>query len=237
MTMPTVTSGLHPVRRSPLAAEHERLGATWISDRAHWPATYGSVEEERAAVRSAAGLVDLGPLVKLSVSAPDVAAGLGHVGLHGEVGEIAPRPLAGVSVDAWFLAPDEALLVHQPANPGDPAASERAFAALRSAGFAPVELSSGIAVLVLAGPSARQVLGDCYPVDVHARVLPDRQLTSGPIAGIRARVGRLDRGGVTSFTLLVARDLAVSLWMTLVEVGEVHGLRPVGVDALSGGST
>lgn len=236
MTMTTMAHGSARVRRSPLAAEHERIGATWISDRAHWPATYGSVERERGVVRAAAGLVDLGPLVKLSVTAPDVVAGLAQVGLGGEVGAIAGGTLAGFSVDAWFLAPDEALVVHPPADPADPAAPAPAVAALRSAGFAPVDLSSGIAALVVAGPTARLVLGDCFPVDVHARVLPDRHVTSGPIAGIRTRVGRLDRGGVTSFTLLVARDLAVSLWATLLEVGEVHGLRPIGVDALPGRS-
>jgi heterotetrameric sarcosine oxidase gamma subunit len=190
------------------------------------------VELESSVVRSAAGLVDLGPIVKLSVTAPDVAARLAQIGLRGEVGAIASGTLAGISVDAWFLAPDEALLMHPPADPSDPAAPAPAAAALRSACFSPVDLSSGIGVLVLVGPNAREVLGDCFPVDVHARALPDRHLTSGPIAGIRTRVGRLDRGGLTSFTMLVGRDLAASLWTTLLEVGEVHGLRPVGAHAL-----
>ena len=233
MTMTAMAYGLAPVRRSPLATEHERLGAHWISDRAHWPATYGSAELERATVRAAAGLADLGPLVKVSVTAPDVNAGLARIGLDGEVGAITSGTLAGLSVDAWFLAPDEALITHQPADPAHPDAHVPATGALRSAGFAPVEQSSGITVLILAGPAARLVLGDCFPIDVHPRVLRDRHLASGPVAGIRTVVGRIDRDDAPSFTLLVARDLAVSLWTALLEIGEVHGLRPVGADALA----
>ncbi len=231
MTMTAASRVPPPIRRSPLAAEHGRLGARWISDREHWPASYGSEDVEQEAVRSAAGLADVGPLIKLSVVAPDVAGELRPLGLDGGVGSIRSGTLAGVGVHVWFVAPDEALIVYPSAD------AAPAVAALRSASFAPVELSSGFASLVLAGPAARLVLGDCFPVDVHDRVLPDRHLTSGPVAGIRTVVGRLDRGGAPSFTLLVARDLAVSLWETLLEVGAMHGLRPVGANALPGGSS
>ncbi len=231
MTMTAASRVLAPIRRSPLAAEHERLGARWISDREYWPASYGSEDVEQEAVRSAAGLADVGPLIKLSVVAPDVAGELRPMGLDGAVGSITSGTLAGVGVHVWFLAPDEALIVHSSADPA-PGVS-----ALRSAGLTPVELSSGFASLVLAGPAARLVLGDCFPIDVHERVLPDRHLTSGPVAGIRTVVGRVDRAGATSFTLLVGRDLAVSLWETLLEVGAMHGLRPVGADALPGRSS
>lgn len=230
MTMTAASRVLAPIRRSPLAAEHERLGARWISDREHWPATYGSEDVEQEAVRSAAGLVDVGPLIKLSVVAPDVAGELRPLGLDGGLGSITSGTLAGVGVHVWFLAPDEALIVHPSAD------AAPMIVALRSAGLAPVELSSGFASLVLAGPAARLVLGDCFPVDVHDRALADRHLASGPVAGIRTVVGRLDRGGAPSFTLLVARDLAVSLWDSLLEVGAIHGLQPVGAAALSGRS-
>lgn len=236
MTTPS-TAGAAPVRQSPLAAEHARLGARWISDRAQWPATYGAPDRERETVRSAAGLVDLGPLVKLSVTAPDVAAALRPLGLTGSLGAIVSGRLAGIAVNVWFLAPDEALVVHPPADPGDVQASLATVAALRVAGLTPVELSSGTAALVLAGPAARLVLGDCFPVDVHPGALPDRHHASGSVAGILAVVGRLDRDGAPSFTLLVARDLAVSLWTALLEIGAMHGLAPVGVDALSGSAS
>lgn len=237
MTTTEMAPALAAVRRSPLAAEHERLGARWISDRALWPAAYGSVDAERVAVLAAAGLADLGPLVKLSVAAPDIVAGLGGLGIGGEVRAIVSGSLAGIPVDAWFLAPDEALVIHppaDPADPADPAAHAPTLAALRAAGFSPVVQSSGIAALVLAGPAARQVLADAFPIDLDPRVLADRRLASGPVAGIRAVVGRADRDGVPMFTLLVARDLAVSLWTALLEIGALHGLRPVGSDALPG---
>ncbi len=225
-----------PIRRSPLASEHVRLGAQWVSERAHWPASYGSTEREGETVRAAAGLADVGPLVKLSVSGPDVFVSLGRIGLGGQVGGITAGTLAGVAVDAWHIAPDETLIVYKPADPADPAAAIAGVAALRSGGFAPVEQSSGIAALVLAGPAAREVLRDVFPIDFHPRALEDRRLASGPVAGIRTVVGRMDRDGLPSFTLLVARDLAVALWEALREAGGSHGLRQVGTDALPGGS-
>lgn len=236
MTASTTTTGagLAPVRRSPLATEHERLGVHWISDRAHWPTRYGSVERESEAVRSAAGLADLGPLVKLSVGSPGIARRLGEIGLGGEGGAIARGTLGGVPVNVWYVAPDEAVIVYPPADSADPAAGSPGIAALRAAGFIPVEQSSGLAALVLAGPAARLVLRDCFPVDVHPRALADRHLASGPVAGIRTVVGRLDRDDIPSFTLLVARDLAVSLWEAMLEVGGASGLRPVGASALPG---
>lgn len=225
-----------PIRRSPLAAVHERLGARWVAERSHWPASYGSPEREGETVRAAAGIADVGPLVKLSVSGPDLAMSLGRIGLGGQVGGITAGTLVGVVVDAWHIAPDEALIVYAPADSADPAAATAGIAALRTAGFAPVEQSSGIAVLVLAGPAAREILRDVFPIDIHPRALADRQLASGPVAGIRTVVGRVDRYEIPSFTLLVARDLTKSLWEALLEAGGRHGLRPVGADALPGGS-
>lgn len=225
-----------PIRRSPLASVHERLGARWVSDRSHWPASYASPEREGETVRAAAGLADVGPLVKLSVSGPDIAMSLGRIGLGGEVGGITAGTLAGVVADAWHIAPDEVLIVYRPADPADPAAATVGIAALRSAGLAPVEQSSGIAALILIGPAAREVLRDVVPIDVHPRALADRHLASGPVAGIRTVVGRVDRDGLPSFTLLVARDLAVALWEGLLEAGGRHGLSRVGADALPGGS-
>ncbi len=235
-TGPAEAAGVTPIRRSPLAAVHERLGARWVAERSHWPASYGSPEGEGETVRAAAGLADVGPLVKLSVSGPDIRVSLGRIGLGGEVGGITAGTLAGVSVGAWHIAPDEALIVYEPTDPADPAAATAGIAPLRSAGFVPVEQSSGIAALVLVGPAAREVLRDVFPIDVHPRALADRYLASGPVAGIRTVVGRVDRDALPSFTLLVARDLAVALWEALLEAGGGHGLRCVGADALPGGS-
>ncbi len=62
------------VRETPLAAEHERLGARMI-DFAGWrlPVWYSGVGEEHAAVREAAGLFDIGHMGLIEIAGPGAA--------------------------------------------------------------------------------------------------------------------------------------------------------------------
>ncbi len=66
-----------PVRRTPLAAVHEGLGAT-MTEFAGWlmPLRYGSETAEHNAVRKAAGLFDLSHMGELMITRRCRCAGL-----------------------------------------------------------------------------------------------------------------------------------------------------------------
>ena len=79
-----------PVRRTPLAAVHEGLGAT-MTEFAGWlmPLRYGSETAEHNAVRKAAGLFDLSHMGELMITGDGAAAALDYA-LVGEASAIKP---------------------------------------------------------------------------------------------------------------------------------------------------
>ena len=74
-----VTSSEERPRQTPLAAVHERLGATMTSF-AGWqmPLRYASETAEHQAVRRAAGLFDLSHMGEILVTGPDAGAALDY---------------------------------------------------------------------------------------------------------------------------------------------------------------
>lgn len=203
-----------PVRRSAIEAEHARLGARWLSDDTRWPLDYGDPSAEAEAAARAIGLAEVGPLDKLLVRGPEAAATVGVVGLD-----------AGV----WVLDEDEVLLLHRPAD----GARERIAAALTGPDLSLVDLGSAWAVLRLAGPGAPALLAELSPMPLAPDELADGAIAQGSLVNVRAIVRRHDAPIGPGYTILVAREDAAYAWHAITELGEGHGLRPVGPAAVA----
>lgn len=212
--------GEAPIRRSPLHASHEALGAAWTG--AGWPAGYGDVAAECAVVRDASGLADIGPLDKYTVRSASAARVLDTAGIPFADRAIIPAPSLGPDVMVWGLAPDEALIVG-----GAPLAMPIV------AGATVIDMSSGISVLAIAGPRCRSILEELTPIDVADRAFADRSVASVALANVRAVIARHDVG-VPRFLILIDRDLAEYVWDALLAIGAAHGLVPVGASAMAG---
>ena len=81
-----------------------------------------------------------------------------------------------------------------------------------------VDVSSGHAVLRLAGRHARALLAAACPVDLAEHAVPDRTIVQAAVAAVRVVLARIDEDGEPGFTILVARDEARYLWDALTEL-------------------
>jgi aminomethyltransferase len=221
-----MTTTLTRIRRSPLAARHEALKARWISDVAHWPASYGSAEEEAAAVASAAALNDWGPADKYLLKGPLAAAAANVVAPDLAAGNIAFTDAGGQQIHLLRLADDEALFL---LPFGGPAGLPDFLKSVTASLF---DLSSGLAALRLAGPNARRILEELCPVSLAESALPNQHVVQAPVANIHTVIARSDLGDIPLLVLLVPRDLAEYAWDALLDNGAAHGLIPVGGKAM-----
>jgi heterotetrameric sarcosine oxidase gamma subunit len=213
-----------PVRRSPLESVLAALGARWVDDVAHWPASYGDLGAEAAAVARGAGIADLGPIDKFVVRGPRTRSALDGAGIAFVAAEVTS---AGDGTQAWCLADDEVIVLAPP-----PAMSDLV-TRLRTGGAAVTDVSSGFSVLRLVGSASPAILERACPVDLSPRAVAEGRIVAAAVVNVRMMVARQDLAGVPGYTVLVARDLAEYAWEALLGIGRPLGLTPVGVDAVT----
>lgn len=220
------------VRRSALDARHEALGATFASDTERWPTRYGDPAAERAAVEAAAGLAELGPFGEVLLRGPGAADLTARLTANAVPdGPAVVRATLGSSAgEAWYLAPDEVLLLSLAG-----AWTEELATHLGGADASAIEMTGARTALRLAGPAAPAIMAELCPADTTPATLAEGQLLQAPFAGPRAFIVRRDSaGGLPGYTFLVARDEAAYVWDATVAVGAAHGLVPVGPAAVHG---
>lgn len=227
-----MTASVAPaVRRSAIEAAHVALGAAWLADDVRWPSGYGDASVEASAVASAAGLAEIGPYEELLLRGPaatEVAAGLATAGTAApERPAVVPVPLGGVTGAAWFLAPDEVLLVGLLIG-----WSADLAARVASLDVSAVEMTGARATLRLVGPAAPAILAELCPADTTPASLLEGALIQAPLAGPRAYLTRRDHGGWPGYTWMLARDEARYVWESVLRVGKHHGLVAVGPAAV-----
>jgi heterotetrameric sarcosine oxidase gamma subunit len=217
-----VDSRAGAVRRSAIEAVHARLGARWVSPLARWPADYGDPARESRSAGDHAGLADLGPLAKLEIRGPGAGPLLAGAGLGLHYARV-DGDLAHDAAQVWGVAPDEAIVL-------GPRTRELAWQSAPAA--AVVDLTSALSLFRLVGPNASAIVRSVSPLDIDASAFPERSLAHAPLANVRVAIARLDWAGRAAFALLLPRDYAQYVWETLLHVGRVHGLTPIGSAAL-----
>jgi sarcosine oxidase subunit gamma len=231
--MSAATTLLAAVRRSAIETAHAVAGASFVAVDVRWPTDYGDPAAEKAAVMSTAGLAELGPFDELLLRGPGATVSAARLTTAGATPPALPTVLAArlgdAQGEAWFLGPDEVLLLGPVgAWSGDLGTS------LAGPDVSAIEMTGARTALRLAGPAAPAILAELCPVDTTPRTLPEGAVLQVPFAGPRAFLTHRDHGGLPGYTWLIARDEALYVWESVIHIGAEHGLRPVGPAAVGG---
>ncbi len=231
----------HPItlKRTPLFAEHQRLGARLV-EFGGWemPVQYRSIVEEHRAVRTAAGLFDVCHMGEFAVEGPGALEFLQGM-VPNNVAKLAEGQALysqichadGGTVDdllIYYLAPERYLVV---VNAGTMEGDWDWFST-HAAGRTDLTLanrSAATGLIALQGPRAVEILtsiAETDPADIryyHSR--------SGRVAGIECLISRTGYTGEDGFELYHDADQAVALWQALLAAGQPLGLLPAGLGA------
>ena len=227
------------LRRTPLHAAHERLGARMVPF-AGWsmPVQYAGIVAEHRAVRTAAGLFDVSHMGEIDVSGPGSAACVARLACL-DVERLAVGGAryslildeAGGAIDdviVYRLADDGYRIVVNAANTD--AVIEHARAV--TAGMSGVELrdrSAEFGLIAIQGPRAEGVLQGVATADLAA--IGTYRCGETEVAGSAALVARTGYTGEDGFEVFVAADRTEALWTALLEAGANAGLQPAGLGA------
>jgi aminomethyltransferase len=92
------------------------------------------------------------------------------------------------------------------------------------------DVSDAWALLALQGPNALAVMKD-LGAPQSLLELPYFNVTRATLAGVDLWAARTGYTGEDGFELFCASEDAVTVWRTLLEAGQAHGLQPVGLGA------
>ncbi len=227
-------------RRTPLYDEHRRLGAKMIPFGGwEMPVSYptGIIEEHRA-VRSRAGVFDLGHMGQMQVSGPDAEAFIQRVGTN----DLTRIPVGlsqysvlcregGGTVDDIFVyrLPGRIFVCLNAAN----TAKDLAWlhAQCEAGGFdCRIEnLSDTLGMLAVQGPKAVGIVQRLTDTDLAA--LPRFGATEADVAGVRTVIGRTGYTGEDGVELYPPLYATLPLWRAILDAGAADGIVPVGLGA------
>ena len=239
------------MKRTPLYAAHQRLGAKLI-EFGGWemPVQYTTITDEHLAVRKAAGLFDISHMGEVLVSGPD-AEGFLNQSLTNDVRKLAAgqgqytllcNQRGGVIDDlyAYRLAAREYLLIINASRiEADVAWLARQVAAFTCRGEAKLENASDrIGAVAVQGPRVVEFIDACFPGPATggtrvARVteLRKNQVASFSFSEDRVWVSRTGYTGEDGFEVVAPCQLIEAVWNQLLLAGQPHGLKPAGLGA------
>jgi aminomethyltransferase len=225
------------VNRTQLYETHVGLGARMVPF-AGWemPVQYAGPLEEHATVRSAAGLFDIDHMGQVIVEGPDAGAFLQYV-VTSDVGDLAEWEAGysllcyadGGAVDDIFIynLPEHYYVVVNAAN----LHKDVKWLQAHTPGFdvSVTDVSVETYMLAFQGPKAQEVLqticdADLGKVDYHFS-------TRGKVAGVEALIGSTGYTGEYGYELFFDANQAVKVWNAILEAGEPHGVKPIGLAA------
>ncbi len=194
---------------------------------------FGDMDMEYTAIRNAASVYDLCPMVKYRITGKDAAAYLNRLTLRDAV----RLAVGGVQYTAWVddagkLLDDGTLFRHGPDDYLICCQERHLPWLLDSAlGFdvAVAEVTEDIAALSLQGPCSASALG-AAGFDVSA-LKPFRMMTL-PFQGGEITISRTGFTGDLGYELWMTPEQALPLWDHLFAAGAPFGIRPIGSDAL-----
>ncbi len=232
-------SDLGGMRRTPLAAEHERLGGRMTDFHGWWmPIDYGSIVDEHKAVRTRAGLFDVSHMGEVRVEGPGAAAFLDGLLTNRMdnlgVGRARYSPMtdeAGGTIDdlmVYRLADEDYLVVVNAAN----AAEDYAWIARQAAGRDGVRVrdqSDEVAEVALQGPAAARVLERLVEPAGAAAGLGRFRCQRARVAGLEALLARTGYTGEDGFEVYVRAGDAVQVWRAILEAGREDGVIAAGL--------
>lgn len=234
--------GVTPPRETPLRARHEARGARMVPF-AGWvmPIQYGGILQEHRAVRSAAGLFDLGHMGQVEVTGPDALAFLQATTTNDvaalEPGDaqysLLPNEQGGVVDDIIvYRRPDGSgyMVVVNASNAAkDIAWLRRQRAAAPELGVAVDDISDRTGMIAIQGPRAEAIVAGL--TDSVLSSLENFRWQEAMVAGITGMIARTGYTGEDGFEFYVPIEQVGTLWDALLDAGEEEGLVPIGLGA------
>jgi sarcosine oxidase subunit alpha len=237
-------------RRTPVDAEHERLGAVWMPAgnwrRPEYYAVSGetrtqSIEAEVAAVRGSAGLIDVGTLGKIEIHGPQAGLFLDRVytGRFSDLNVGMTRyglmlDESGVIIDDGVIARISADMYYFTTTTGGSATVFRELQrwnALWGLDCALVNVTGHRAAFNFAGPLSRELLQPLTDADLGDAGFPFLGVRTCRVAGVPARLLRVGFVGELGYEIHVTASDAAQVWRSLHAAGLPRGARPFGVEA------
>jgi 4-methylaminobutanoate oxidase (formaldehyde-forming) len=96
-----------------------------------------------------------------------------------------------------------------------------------------VDVTSGMAVLSVMGPRARELLGSLTPADMSDAAFPFGTSQVIDLAYARVRASRITYVGELGWELYIPTECAAGVFDVLMEAGKVYGLKMAGYHALN----
>lgn len=239
------------LRRTPLFAAHQRLGARLI-EFGGWemPVQYTGIVAEHQAVRQAAGLFDISHMGKFRVRGPGAGAFLQYV-LTSDVRRLAVgqgqyamlcNERGGVVDDLYVYrvgAGEYVLIVNAARTAADWDWLQTQVDRVPTPdGFELYDASAELAAVAVQGPRVATFIETVIPggsiggaLAVRLTALRKNQIAGFVFRGESLLAARTGYTGEDGFEILVPAEWAEALWEALLEAGRAHGLHPAGLGA------
>jgi sarcosine oxidase subunit alpha len=242
--------GFHSHRRTPIEGRHEALGAVFMH-AGDWrrPAYYArpntspaqAIAEEVTAVRTAAGMIDVGTLGKIEINGPDAGEFIERI-YTGRFAKMKPGTAryglmcdeSGVIIDDGLvarLAEDRFYVTTTTSAAGAVYREMQRWAIIWGMQVVLASATGSRGGINLAGPKAREILKGLCDFDLSSAAFPYMAVREGTIAGAPARFLRVGFVGEWGCEIHVPAYSALHVWNAIEEAGKKHGIRPFGVEA------
>ena len=226
-----------PLRQTPF---HPRTAPANLLNRwGPWaghmtPLCFGDAAMEHTAIRNAASLYDLCPMIKYRITGPDAADFLNRLTLRNAT----KLAVGSVHYTAWCddegKVLDDGTLFRHAAQDYLLCCQERHLPWLRASALGydvrVDEQTDIIAALSLQGPCSATVL---HAAGFDVTALQPFRIQRFPFASGEITISRTGFTGDLGYELWLQPALALPLWDHLMTAGAPWGLRPIGTDALN----
>ena len=239
------------MKRTPLYQIHRDLGAKLI-EFGGWemPVQYSSIVDEHLAVRKAAGLFDISHMGEFRVSGAGAEAFLNQT-LTNDVRKLTPglgqytlccNARGGVVDDLYvyrLTAVEYLLIVNASRIAADFEWLQKqlaAFAERAQVKFSNASEQTG--AVAIQGPAVARFIDSCFPgsssggtVVLAVSALQKNQVAQFSFGGQAIWVSRTGYTGEDGFEVVAPAEIISSIWRTIQNAGQPHGLKPAGLGA------
>jgi aminomethyltransferase len=231
---------MEELRRTPLHAEHVRLGARLVPFAGfEMPVQYSGVTNEHTAVRERAGLFDVSHMGELWLTGAGAAAAADGLVTNyvarledGKAAYTCCCNAGGTILDDLIVYKfsDARVLVVCNASNRDKIATHFAERTRGKAGFE--DATDRTSLLALQGPRALAVLEKVgVGIEDIAASLPSFRIRETQVAGKDAIVARTGYTGEDGVEIFCRNEDAAHVWNAILSAGEAYGVLPVGLAA------
>ena len=230
-------TALDGLKRTPLAATHESMGAKMVDFAGWWmPVQYEGLLKEHANVRENVGLFDVSHMGEIRVSGPKALETLQWTTTNDvsklKAGEaqysLFPNEVGGLVDDliVYCLRPNEEYLLCVNASNAD-----KDFEHLNqhNRGATLVNESASWGQIAVQGPKALKLLARVISSEIPQ--MPAFTFREFDVDGTKVIVARTGYTGEEGAEVFVSSEKTVQLWNQFMENGREFGVKPIGLGA------